>query len=81
MEIELILLAMVLFELVGGDALGLYVKLPHYNNFMHFMLPLYIALIGMMLVYTMCYHGRLKASRAEMAVLIVIVTIGLGGVL
>ncbi|MDY9923490.1 hypothetical protein [Methanobacterium sp.] len=80
-EIELLLLAMVLFELVGGDALGLYVKLPHYDNFMHFMLPLYIALIGMMLVYTMYYYGRLKASLAEMAILIVIVTIGLGGIL
>mgnify|MGYP000907434456 CR=1 FL=1 len=31
-EIELLLLAMVLFELVGGDALGLYVKLPYYDN-------------------------------------------------
>lgn len=80
-EIELLLLAMVLFELVGGDALGLYVKLPHYDNFMHFMLPLYIALIGMMLVYTMYHFGRLKATLAEMAILMVIVTIGLGGVL
>ncbi|MDI6644242.1 MAG: hypothetical protein QME14_04220 [Methanobacteriaceae archaeon] len=80
-EIELLLLAMVLFELVGGDALGLYVKLPHYDNFMHFMLPLYIALIGMMLVYSMYYYGKLKASMASMAVIIVIMTIGLGGIL
>jgi uncharacterized membrane protein YjdF len=80
-EIELLLLAMVLFELVGGDALGLYVKLPYYDNFMHFMLPLYIALIGMMLVYTMYHFGRLKATFLEMAILIVIVTIGLGGIL
>ncbi|MDP3065378.1 MAG: hypothetical protein Q8N08_01445 [Methanobacteriaceae archaeon] len=79
-EIKLLLLFMVLFELLGGDALGLYVKLPYYDNFMHFMLPLYIALIGMMLVYTM-YYCRLKASLAEMAILIVVVTIGLGGVL
>ncbi|MBI5680043.1 MAG: hypothetical protein HZC47_04020 [Methanobacterium sp.] len=80
-EIELLLLAMVLFELVGGDALGLYVKLPHYDNFMHFMLPLYIALIGMMVVYTMYFYGKLKASYTTMAVLIVIVTIGFGGML
>ncbi len=80
-EIELLLLAMVLFELVGGDALGFYVKLPYYDNFMHFMLPLYIALIGMMLVYTMYHFGRLKATFLEMAILIVIVTIGLGGIL
>ena len=80
-EIELLLLAMVLFELVGGDALGLYVKLPYYDNFMHFMLPLYIALIGMMLVYTMYHFGRLRATFLEMAIIIVIVTIGLGGVL
>jgi len=80
-EIELLLLAMVLFELVGGDALGFYVKLPYYDNFMHFMLPLYIALIGMMLVYTMYHFGRLKATFLEMAIIIVIVTIGLGGVL
>jgi hypothetical protein len=80
-EIELLLLAMVLFELVGGDALGLYVKIPHYDNFMHFMLPMYIALIGMMLVYTMYYYGKLKASLTTMAVIIVIATIGFGGIL
>lgn len=80
-EIEILLLFMVLFELVGGDALGLYVKLPHYDNFMHFMLPLYIALIGMMVVYTMYFFGRLKASYTAMAVLIVLVTIGFGGIL
>ncbi len=80
-EIELLLLAMVLFELVGGDALGLYVRIPHYDDFMHFMLPLYIALIGMMLVYTMYHYGRLKASLAEMGILIIIITIGLGGIL
>lgn len=80
-EIELILLTMVLFELVMGDALGLYVKLPYYDNFMHFMLPLYIGLIGMMVVYTMYYYGLLKMSLAGMAIVIVVVTIGLGGIL
>ena len=80
-EIEILILLMVLFELVGGDALGLYVKLPHYDNFMHFMLPLYIALIGMMVVYTMYFYGKLKATIPAMAVLIVLVTIGFGGVL
>lgn len=80
-EIEIILLAMVLFELVGGDALGLYVKIPHYDNFMHFMLPLYISLIGMMIIYTMYYYGRLKASINDMAILIIVITIGLGGIL
>jgi len=80
-EIELILLTMVLFELVWGDALGLYVKLPYYDNFMHFMLPLYMGLIGMMVVYTMYFYGRLKMSLAGMAIVIVVVTIGLGGIL
>lgn len=80
-EIELIFLSMVLFELVGGDALGLYVKLPYYDNFMHFMLPLYVALIGMMIVYTMYYFDKLKASYGSMVFIIVILTIGLGGVL
>ncbi len=80
-EIELILLSMVLFELVGGDALGLYVKLPYYDNFMHFMLPLYLALIGMMVVYTMYYYGKLKASYGAMAFLIIMVTLGFGGAL
>lgn len=80
-EIELILLSMVLFELVGGDALGLYVKLPYYDNFMHFMLPLYLALIGMMVVYTMYFYGKLKASYGAMAFLIVMVTLGFGGAL
>ena len=81
LEIEILLLSMVLFELVGGDALGLYVKLPYYDNFMHFMLPLYVALIGMMLVYTAYFFGKLKASLSVMAGIIILVTIGLGGVL
>jgi hypothetical protein len=80
-EIELLLLAMVLFELIGGDALGLYVKLPYYDNFMHIMLPLYIALIGMMVVYTMYFYGKLKASLSAMAFVIIIMTIGFGAVL
>jgi len=80
-EIELILLSMVLFELVGGDALGLYVKLPYYDNFMHFMLPLYVALIGMMVVYTMYYYDRLKASYGAMAFIIIMVTLGFGAAL
>lgn len=80
-EIELILLSMVLFELVGGDALGLYVKIPYYDNFMHFMLPLYLALIGMMVVYTMYFYGKLKASYGAMAFIIVMVTLGFGGAL
>lgn len=80
-EIELIFLSMVLFELVAGDALGLYVKLPYYDNFMHFMLPLYVALIGMMIVYTMYFYGKLKASYGAMAFIIILLTIGLGGVL
>ncbi|SCG85860.1 hypothetical protein [Methanobacterium congolense] len=80
-EIELLLLAMVLFELVGGDAMGLYVRIPHYDNFMHFMLPLYVALIGMMAVYTLYFYGKLKASVRGMAILIVIVTIGFGAML
>jgi hypothetical protein len=74
-------MAMVLFELVGGDALGLYVKLPYYDNFMHIMLPLYIALIGMMVVYTMYFYGKLKASLPAMAFIIIIMTIGFGAVL
>jgi hypothetical protein len=80
-EIEVLLLLMVLFELVGGDALGLYVKLPHYDNFMHFMLPLYLALIGMMVVYTMYFYGKLKASYGAMAFVIIIMTIGFGAIL
>jgi hypothetical protein len=80
-EIELLLLAMVLFEFIGGDALGLYVKLPYYDNFMHIMLPLYIALIGMMVVYTMYFYGKLQASHATMAFVIIVMTIGFGAIL
>ncbi len=80
-EIELILLSMVLFEFVGGDALGLYVKLPYYDNFMHFMLPLYLALIGMMVIYTMYVYGKIKASYGAMAFIIIMVTLGFGAAL
>jgi hypothetical protein len=56
-------------------------KIPYYDNFMHLMPPLYIALIGMMVVYTMYYYGKLKASLATMAFVIIIMTIGFGAIL
>jgi hypothetical protein len=62
------------------DALGLYVKIPIMTT-----LALHAAFIYCTywndVVYTMYYYGRLKASLTEMAIVIIIVTIGLGGIL
>jgi hypothetical protein len=80
-EVEILFLLVVIFEYILGNTFGLYGKIPHYDNFMHFTIPLIVALIGMMFLYTAYVYGKLKTSLKIMAFLIVIITIGIGGIL
>ncbi|MCK9151858.1 hypothetical protein [Methanobacterium alcaliphilum] len=80
-EIEILFLLVLVFEYVLGNTFGLYGLIPHYDKFMHFAVPLIVALIGMMFMYTAYVYGKIKTSLKIMAFLIVLITIGIGGIL
>lgn len=81
LEIRILLLTVVFFELVMGDGLSAYSYVPLYDKFMHFLIPSILGLLGMMFIYTAYAYGQLKASMKVMFILIVLVVLGLGAAL
>jgi hypothetical protein len=80
-EIRIILLTVVFFELVVGDGLSAYTYVPYYDKFMHSLIPMVLGLIGMMLIYTTYAYGQLKASMKVMFMLIVFIVLAMGAML
>jgi hypothetical protein len=80
-EVEIMFLVVVTLEYVLGNTFGLYGRIPYYDDFMHFTVPLMVSLIGMMFMYTAYIYGKIKASLILMAGLIILITIGIGGIL
>jgi len=64
-----------------GNTFGLYGRIPYYDDFMHFTVPVLVSLIGMMFMYTAYVYGKIKTRLFFMAFLIVLITIGIGGIL
>jgi len=77
-EIEILLFFMVLFQFVVGEARDWYTNVPYYDKFVHFMLPMFIGLIGFLIIYTLYLNKKLIATKTTMVVLIVLVTLGVG---
>jgi hypothetical protein len=80
-EIEILFLLVVFFELILADANSLYSRIPYYDKFMHSLVSIIIGLIGMMIIYSFYALGKLKASMAVMFAIIVLITIGMGAIL
>lgn len=80
-EIRILILVVVFFELVVGDALSAYSYIPLYDKFMHTLIPAILGLMGMMFIYTAYAYGYLKASLKMMFILIILVVMGLGAML
>ena len=80
-EVEIMFLLVVIMEYVLGNTFGLYGRIPHYDSFMHFTIPMMVSLIGMMFMYTAYIYGRIKTRLVIMAFLIILITIGIGGIL
>jgi len=80
-EVEILFLAVVILEYVLGNTFGLYGLIHSYDKFMHFTIPLILALTGMMFMYTAYVYGRIKTSLPIMAILIILITIGIGSIL
>lgn len=77
-ELEIIFFLMVVFQLVIGEARDFYSTVPYYDKFVHFTFPVYMGLIGLLIVYTMYFTGRLKATMAVMLTLVVMIALAIG---
>jgi len=80
-EIEILFLVVVFFELILADANSFYSRIPYYDKFMHSLVSMVIGLIGMMIIYSFYALDKLKASMAVMFAIIVLITIGMGAIL
>jgi hypothetical protein len=80
-EVEIMFLTVIVLEYVLGNTFGFYGRIPYYDDFMHFTIPLLVALIGMMFMYTAYVYGKVKTRLFFMGFLIILITIGIGGIL
>lgn len=80
-EIEILFLLVIFFELILADANSFYSRIPYYDKFMHSLVSIITGLIGMMIIYTFYALGKLRASLAVMFAIIVLITIGLGAII
>ncbi len=77
-DIEILFLIVVFFELIVADAYSFYSLVPYYDKFMHILVSFIVGLVGMMVIYTFYALGKLQASTGVMFALIVLITMGLG---
>lgn len=79
-EIEILLFIMVLVQFIIGEARDFYENVPYYDKFVHYLLPMFIGIIGFLLTYTLYYSGNLKISIRAMIFVVILLTIGIGAV-
>jgi hypothetical protein len=79
LEIKLVFFIFVFLQFVVGEARDFYSEVPYYDKFVHTMGGVMIGFIGFLIVYTAHVYGKLKASLPVMALLIILVTVGFGG--
>jgi len=78
LEIELLLFTMVIIQFIIGEANDFYTNVPYYDKFVHYMIPMFLGLIGFIVVYTMHKMGKIETSKGVMVLLIFFVTLGIG---
>ncbi|BDZ70234.1 hypothetical protein [Methanobacterium petrolearium] len=77
-DIEILFLIVIFFELIMADAYSFYSRVPYYDKFMHLLISSIVGLVGMMIIYTFYALGKLQASTGVMFTLIVLITMGMG---
>ncbi len=77
-DIEILFLIVIFFELILADAYSFYSRVPYYDKFMHLLISSIVGLVGMMIIYTFYALGKLQASTGVMFTLIVLITMGMG---
>jgi hypothetical protein len=81
LELEILFLLIVTLEYVIANSLGFYWKFEYYDKFQHALVPTITSFIGILLVYIGYRLGKLRASYTMAWVIIVLMTIGIGGIL
>ena len=81
LELEILFLVIVTLEYVVADSLSFYARFEYYDKFQHTMIPAITSFVGMLLVYIGYRLGKFKASYLMAAIIIVLVTIGLGTII
>lgn len=77
-EIEIILFIMVLFQFVLGEARDFYNNIPYYDKLVHFMMPMFLGILGFLVFYTLYITGKMKTSIFAMMFIIILITLGIG---
>lgn len=77
-EIEILLFVMVFLQLVLGEARDFYTEVPYYDKIVHFMLPLFIGLIGFLILYALSFNNQLKVSTKSMIFMAIVLSLGIG---
>jgi uncharacterized membrane protein YjdF len=78
-EIEILLFIMVFLQFVVGETRDLYTSIPYYDKIVHYMLPMFLGILGFLIFYTMYITGKLKTSKKVMMFIVIFITIGIGG--
>lgn len=80
LELEMLFLLIVTFEYVVANSFSFYERFEYYDKFQHTLIPSITSFIGMLLVYVGYRLGKFKASYKLSWGIIVLITIGLGGI-
>jgi uncharacterized membrane protein YjdF len=77
-EIEILLFIMVMLQFVLGEARDFYTNVPYYDKIVHYMIPMFLGIIGFLVLYTLHMTGKLQTSITVMMILITLITLGIG---
>jgi hypothetical protein len=80
LEIQFLLFVMVFLQFIVGEAWDFYTNgvFPHYDKFVHVLLPFMVAVISFIIAYTWYATGKLYASKKVMFLIIFLITLGVG---
>ena len=79
-EFEIILLVILSLDVVFGRFLSFYDTLSYYDKIIHYHDSILIAFSGFLLIYSLYFTGRIKTSPLLAGFVIVLVTVGFGGI-
>jgi hypothetical protein len=78
-EIEILLSLILVVHLTLGLALDFYDTYENYDKILHYGNSVLISFIGFMAAYALYFTGRLRASPIAIAIVILFLTLGIGG--
>jgi hypothetical protein len=78
-EIELLLLLILISDFTFGQLFNFYDRLIYFDKILHYHNSMMMAFLGFLLIYALYFTGKLKISPFSGGVVILFVTLGIGG--